>query len=256
MNYVYDRIDPLQARITLHARYSQHPEPWHRWCWERSEIPAGARVLEIGCGVGKLWTQNAARIPTLERLVVCDASEAMVAATRRALEALGVRAEARVCRAEALPFEDGAFDLILAHHMLYHTHPPTALAECARVLRPGGQIAASCNGPNHMGALYDALDACNVQVTPDRTAEVFGLRSGPALMRACFKHVRVVRYDDALWVTEAADAVDYLRSLYDAQLDAAACARLAAHIGAEIAREGGFRIAKDVGVLLGADPLA
>ncbi len=45
--------------------------------------------------------------------------------------------------AEAMPFEDGSFDLIIANHLLEHVaHPERALAEFARCLAPGGMLIA------------------------------------------------------------------------------------------------------------------
>jgi len=53
----------LRARIELHRRFSTEPEPWHRWVFDRLHFPAEAKILEVGCGPGELWLQNADRVP-------------------------------------------------------------------------------------------------------------------------------------------------------------------------------------------------
>jgi SAM-dependent methyltransferase len=59
--------------------------------------------------------------------------------------------EARVGDVQALPFGDGEFDCAVAAWMLYHVPDlDRALAELARVLRPGGRLVAVTNAPEHL----------------------------------------------------------------------------------------------------------
>jgi ArsR family transcriptional regulator len=52
---------------------------------------------------------------------------------------------ARVADAQALPFEDAAFDAVLLFHTLtYAENPRKTLSECARVLRPGARLVLLC----------------------------------------------------------------------------------------------------------------
>jgi SAM-dependent methyltransferase len=83
-------------------------------------------------------------------LVAVDQSEAMVDVQR----AKGI--DARVGDVQALPFGDGEFDVAVAAWMLYHvTDLDGALAELARVLRPGGVLVAVTNGVEHLQELWD-----------------------------------------------------------------------------------------------------
>lgn len=60
--------------------------------------------------------------------------------------------------AEALPFPDASFDVVLFARVLAHLpHPARALAEARRVLRPGGQVWAAAYGPAHLRATWAAL---------------------------------------------------------------------------------------------------
>jgi SAM-dependent methyltransferase len=89
-------------------------------------------VLDAGCGVGLLGQLY----PQLN-LIGVDASFPLLL---RATRGYCLRVEST---AEALPFEDGAFEAVLALNMLHHViDPARALAEFARVLKPGGILIA------------------------------------------------------------------------------------------------------------------
>ena len=94
----------------------------------------GARgpLLDVGCSLG--YALEAARSVGLDACGV-DVSEHAVAGCR----SLGF--DARVGSLEALPFEDGAFAMVVMKHVLEHTSQPRrALAEVSRVLRPAGVV--------------------------------------------------------------------------------------------------------------------
>jgi SAM-dependent methyltransferase len=99
----------------------------------------GARVLEVGCGTGRLSAALEER--ELARVWAVDASEAMV---RRAKEN-GVNA--RRARAEALPFKDGWFNAVVMRMVLHLLDRPRACAEAARVLGQAGRLAIATEDP-------------------------------------------------------------------------------------------------------------
>lgn len=99
--------------------------------------PAGAPVLDVGCGGGHLLVQLARRRPELG-LVGLDLSASQVARARRRT---GGAADLVQGSALALPFRNGAFGAVLSIVSLKHwPDPRLGLAECARVLRPGGRL--------------------------------------------------------------------------------------------------------------------
>src|SRR5262245_43731161 len=71
----------LAARIALHQRCSTNPHPFQRWVFDRLGLAAGMRVLEIACGTGSLWRENADRLPPVD-LVLSDFSLSMVSGCR------------------------------------------------------------------------------------------------------------------------------------------------------------------------------
>ncbi len=99
----------------------------------------GERVLEVGCGTGRL--SEALEQRELARVWAVDASPAMVERAK----ALGVNA--RVARAEALPFKEGWFDAVVMRMVLHLTDRPRAFAQAARVLSPKGRLAIATEDP-------------------------------------------------------------------------------------------------------------
>ena len=115
----------------------------HRRVIERAAIARGDRVLDVGCGPGRL-TLDAARAagPTGET-VGLDASREMIALATHKGVAAGSPASFRVAAIEAIPAADDHFDVVLASLMLHHLPDALlrrALAEVRRVLRPGGRV--------------------------------------------------------------------------------------------------------------------
>lgn len=70
----------LGLRQSLHDRFSTNPLGWHRWMFDRLQLPPRCRVLEIGCGAGALWQTNRARVPAGWHVVLSDFSSGMLAA--------------------------------------------------------------------------------------------------------------------------------------------------------------------------------
>ncbi|MDP8937223.1 MAG: methyltransferase domain-containing protein [Actinomycetota bacterium] len=115
----------------------------------RLGLRAGERVLDLGCGGGRHAFEAArqgARVVALDR----DAAElkdaaAMLAEMAKAEELpAGTAATAVNGDALALPFADAAFDRVVAAEVLEHIPADAgALAELARVLRPGGTMAVT-----------------------------------------------------------------------------------------------------------------
>ena len=100
-------------------------------------IPAGSRVLDLCCGHGSL---TAALVAAGHEVVGADFSPAMLDnAGKAAPGASFVQADA-----QDLPFEDGRFDAVTCNFGIMHVPDQAkALAEIARVLKPGGTFAMS-----------------------------------------------------------------------------------------------------------------
>jgi ubiquinone/menaquinone biosynthesis C-methylase UbiE len=98
-----------------------------------------SRVLDVGCGTGYLLRTLARRYPDARELCGIDAAPQMIstASTFTRDDRLGFT----VGVAEELGYPDGTFDLIVSTTSFDHwTDQRAGLVECARVLRPGGQL--------------------------------------------------------------------------------------------------------------------
>ena len=51
----YANADRLQARISIHERYSRNKQPFGDWIVSHYALQVGERVLELGCGTGSMW---------------------------------------------------------------------------------------------------------------------------------------------------------------------------------------------------------
>jgi len=103
-------------------------------------VPAGARILEIGCGVGASLA-DFDRLAGPRRLVGVDIDAEVIALGRATARQAGVRCELMVADARALPFAEASFDLVCDFGTAYHiARRGCALREVARVLRPGGRF--------------------------------------------------------------------------------------------------------------------
>ncbi len=104
-----------------------------------AEVRAGRRALDVGCGPGALTTELVAVLGA-DQVAAIDPSPPFVEACRARLP--GVRVE--LGPAEALPFEDAAFDHALAQLVVnFMADPPAGLREMRRVTRPGGTVAGA-----------------------------------------------------------------------------------------------------------------
>src|SRR5262245_27426374 len=109
---------------------------------ERHGIAPGMRILEVGPGDGYLTAAALERAAPGGRLVCLDVQAPMLRKLRRAL---GARTPPLVCASgSVLPFRSHSFDLIFLSHVLGEIPDRAgALAEYARVLRPGGTLAVT-----------------------------------------------------------------------------------------------------------------
>ena len=119
----------------------------------------GDRVLDVGCGTGSL-TFTLAETPGLQEIVAIDYSPVFVeAATRRNTDPRITIQQADAC---ALPFEDDRFDRAISLLVLHFVpEAAKAVSEMARVVRPGGTVAAAVwdhyGGMSGMRMMWDTV---------------------------------------------------------------------------------------------------
>jgi SAM-dependent methyltransferase len=137
---------------------------------------APSQVLEVGCGAGAMAQR--VRDELGARVVAVDTSERMVELTRQR------EIEAYVADVQELPFGDDEFECVFAGWLLYHVlDRERAIAECARVLRPGGRFVTATLSDENMSDLWEFLGAAH-----DRTLG-FSSSNGAEQLQRHFVHV-------------------------------------------------------------------
>ncbi len=122
-------------------------------------IAAGHHVLDVGCGPGALTTELIARVGP-RAVTAVDPSAPFVAAARDRHPTVDVRQAS----AEDLPFDDATFDAALAQLVVHFMDAPVAgIREMARVVRPGGVVAACVwdyeQGGSPLGLFWEAAQS-------------------------------------------------------------------------------------------------
>jgi len=103
-------------------------------------IPTFGRSLEVGAGTG-YFSLHLLMAGVVGEATCTDISPGMVDVLRGNADRLGLQVDARVADAEALPFADESFDLVVGHAVLHHLPDlQQAFSEFFRVLRPGGVV--------------------------------------------------------------------------------------------------------------------
>jgi ubiquinone/menaquinone biosynthesis C-methylase UbiE len=128
-----------------------------RRTYELLALSPGEHVLDVGCGAGDDVRALAEIVGTTGLAVGIDSSETMLNAARQRSANGPFPVQFLVGDATHLEFVDASFDGCRADRVLQHlTDPPVAVAEMARVLRPGGRVVVL--EPDTGGLLIDAPD--------------------------------------------------------------------------------------------------
>ncbi len=258
----YKDASNLEARMRLHQRFSTESYPWHRWVFDHLDVPANARVLELGCGPAKLWTENADRVPQTWEVTLSDFSEGMLEEAKRNVQNLDRSFSFRQFDAQEIPFDAAVFHAVIANHMLYHVPDiPKALAEVRRVLKPGGTFYAATNGAEHLQELK-SLEAQFLGSDIEHSfrealgSRTFSLQNGAARLEPFFPHVTLHRFESDLDVTEVEPLVAYVLSMNVSKIvkdvDEAAfeekVAAFRAYLAGRLKAEGAIHIGKETGL--------
>jgi demethylmenaquinone methyltransferase / 2-methoxy-6-polyprenyl-1,4-benzoquinol methylase len=129
----YDVMNDLMS-LGLHRA-------WKAYTVAVANLRLGDKVLDLAAGTGDLARAFARQVGASGLVLHTDINEAMLREGRNRLLDEGVVLPTLICDAEQLPLPDAVFDLVsVAFGLRNMTHKERALAEMARVLRPGGRL--------------------------------------------------------------------------------------------------------------------
>lgn len=210
----------IDIRIRLHEKYSINPISWFEWLFSNYELREKAKILEIGCGNGKLWQVNQDKISNTS-IVLSDISQGMVEDARDNLKNFSnIKYNCFDCH--LIPYEDECFDVVIANHVLFYLSDiNSALKEIKRVLKPNGIFYCSTYGVNHMKEITDLIKEYNPKITLSNVHlyDVFGLENGKEILSQFFNKINLKKHEDYLIVDNADDITNYILSCHGNQVE-------------------------------------
>jgi ubiquinone/menaquinone biosynthesis C-methylase UbiE len=217
-NVQYRDASNLQARGNLHARFGTNPVGWLTWYFQHLlTLPNSAHILEVGCGPGWIWQENAQRIPPGWHVTLTDLSPGMLGQARATLASVNRDFTYAEVDVQELPFPDESCDAVIANHMLYHVPDlQRGLRQIHRVLKPGGRLFAATNGREHMKEFRELAHEVYEGIPAERLTG-FGLEEGARDLAPFFTAIEMHPFDNLLHVTDAEALKAYVRSMQMAQ---------------------------------------
>jgi trans-aconitate 2-methyltransferase len=153
-------VDPQQPdwNAAAYHRVSAPQTEWGMEVLQRLQLSGAERVLDAGCGTGKLTRLLAERLPR-GHVLALDASKTMLSVAERELASFGDRIEFVEAALPQLPVR-GQLDAILStatlHWVLDH---PAVFRAFLSAIRPGGQLEFQCGGDGNLHILHSRAAA-------------------------------------------------------------------------------------------------
>lgn len=133
------RLYDLFVQVALIGR-----EPsFRKQLLELGRLRPGEAVLDLGCGTGSLALMAKEAVGTAGIVCGVDASAEMISWARQKARRVAAQVQFQHAPAQAVPFPDASFDVVLSTLMLHHLSKkvrPHVAAEARRVVKPGGRI--------------------------------------------------------------------------------------------------------------------
>jgi SAM-dependent methyltransferase len=162
----------------LREHYDEAATYWGKWADPMAEqqikvnqallvaagVKPGAQLLDLASGAGEPAVTASAMVGDTGLVTATDISEPMVKALAQRMTRLGLsNVSCRQADMEALPFGDASFDAVTCRYGLMYAHDAgRAVAEAARVVRPGGRVAYMVWGPEaNNSVIYHGARAAN-----------------------------------------------------------------------------------------------
>ncbi len=212
----YKNAKNLNDRISLHEKYSTNKQGWFNWLFNQIDFSKVNRLLELGCGNGKLWQENRIDLRNRE-IFLSDISEGMVEEVRNKL---GSDFNCIVADVEKIPFKDSYFDSIIANHVLFYLNDLNlGLKEIDRVLKSDGILYCSTYGKNHMKEITEIVQNFDSRLSLSNhwLDDIFGLETGEDILSKYFSNIQRMDYQDSLAITESKPLIDYIMSCHGNQ---------------------------------------
>ncbi|MBY7007111.1 methyltransferase domain-containing protein [Clostridium botulinum] len=210
----YNSDENLNLRTNLHS-YNINKIDWDKWCFQKMNLIKCSKILELGCGVGKLWIKNQDFIDENSEIILSDFSPNMLKCAKNNLENLDCKFKYKKINAEDIPYDDESFDVVIAEHMLYFvTDIEKALSEIKRVLKPNGIFYVttnSCNSMIELNKLAEKFDP-NLDINNNGLSSRFDLENGEKMLKKYFNNIESEILEGKIILDKAEPVVSYKAS--------------------------------------------
>jgi SAM-dependent methyltransferase len=177
---------------------------------KHARVHAGQRVLDVACGTGVVAV-TAARLGA--RVTGLDLTPALLEGARENSQIAGVTVDWREGDAESLPFDDGAFDVVLSQFgHIFAPRPEVVTAEMLRVLKSGGTIAFATWPPELFTGRMFALTARYAPPLPPGVPPPTQWGDPGVVSQRLGKAVKDVAFDRATMLAPALSPQHYRRT--------------------------------------------
>ncbi|NFH70264.1 methyltransferase domain-containing protein [Clostridium botulinum] len=210
----YNSDENLNLRTNLHS-YNINKIDWDKWCFQKMNLIKCSKILELGCGVGKLWIKNQDFIDENSEIILSDFSPNMLKCAKNNLKNLDYKFKYKKINAEDIPYDDESFDVVIAEHMLYFvTDIEKALSEIKRVLKPNGIFYVttnSCNSMIELNKLAEKFDP-NLDINNNGLSSRFDLENGEKMLNKYFNNIESEILEGKIILDKAEPVVSYKAS--------------------------------------------
>ena len=211
----YKTHQNLNARINLWS-YGSNPESLQEWIFSKIQIQEYERVLELGCGTGKLWYENFNNIPSTCSITISDFSEEMRNKAKENLEPLNLPIEFEIINAEKIPYPNQTFDVVIGCHMLYHIPDiQKALTSVNRILKPGGRFITTTVSKKHIQELKEFLSDFGLYSEMKmKFFSEFRNETGNEVLTPFFSEIKFYEYINEVNISSVDPLMNYIESMF------------------------------------------
>ncbi len=249
----YEDDSKFKKRQDFHDKYSTNQYGFRNWLFDKYEIVEGCKILELGCGNGRIWDEKYDKLPSNICLTLSDLSEGMCNVVKEKhknhknvlVEQIDI---------QNIPYDDNSFDIVIANHMLYHVPKvDKAIEEVYRVLKKGGIFYASTLGTNGFQKYLNqkfkefnsSMDYFNIENWS------FTLKNGKQVLSKKFKDIEMYEYKDSIQLSDENELVEWIfTSVVMQDLDKKQFNGLAEHFAKYKDEKGMLNIPKQVGCFI------
>lgn len=217
----YKNDENLKNRISIHD-YSTAEKDWFHWLFEKEQIRAGMKILDIGCGDGTLWKRVADILPSDLEIHLVDYSDGMLASARAVATEISEKYPEKNLRfvvekrdAADFSYPAGDFDLIMANHMLYHVAQESRMQlypRLKKLLAKDGRFTCTLIGQRHMRELHNFIEEYYYGIKFPSGAFDIWLETAEDELKSFFNVLSVEEHKNDLYVPDEQLIFNYVGS--------------------------------------------